>query len=83
MATQVTLLRSTMLFGWQLAIVYFDRHFLPRSSRKMTAPRIRDTFAKRCIAHCKSVANPWRDHFFAVLRGKIAVRSRISHFTHK
>jgi hypothetical protein len=35
------------------------------------------------IAHCKSVANPWRDHFFAVLRGKIAVRSRISYFTHK
>jgi hypothetical protein len=33
-----------------------------------------------CIAHCKSVANPWRDHFFAVLRGKIAVRSRISHY---
>jgi hypothetical protein len=32
------------------------------------------------IAHCKSVANPWRDHFFAVLRGKIAVRSRISHY---
>ena len=32
MATQVTLLYSTPLFGWQLAIVYFDRNFLPRSS---------------------------------------------------
>jgi hypothetical protein len=42
-----------------------------------------DEKAQDHIAHCKSVANPWRDHFFAVLRGKIAVRSRISHFTHK
>ena len=48
MATQVTLLYSTPLFGWQLAIVYFDRNFLPRSSNFSTAPRIRDTFASRC-----------------------------------